>query len=157
VAALDELLDIRAVSGLWESDPVGYTEQPRFLNAVVVGRWRGTPGELLEAVHALEDRAGRLRPFPDAPRTLDVDILLFRRGTVQAPELTVPHPRWKGRAFVLAPLAEVVGEWRDPESGRTVEEVWSDRRSELPPVWRVAHAASSAPESSGVGDRPEPW
>lgn len=89
---------------------------------------------LLRLAHRLEDDAGRQRPFPDAPRTLDADIVLARGVTVEEDELRVPHPRFRERAFVLVPLAEVAGGWVDPESGRTVEEIRRSNAPSLPPV-----------------------
>lgn len=91
-------------------------------------------GSLLRLARRLEDRAGRERPFPDAPRTLDVDILLAPGVTVNDEDLQVPHPRFRDRAFVLVPLAEVAGTWVDPESGRTVEEIRRSNTPSLPPV-----------------------
>ena len=80
---------------------------PDFLNAVVEVATRLTAPQLLVALQSLEDAAGRERPYPNAPRTLDLDLLLFGSARIDSPRLTVPHPRLAGRAFVLVPLAEI--------------------------------------------------
>lgn len=119
-------IELRAISSVYESPPAGYAEQPDFLNAAVVGRTRLTPGELLAVARRLEAEAGRERSFPNAPRPLDVDIVLYGDRVVTEPDLRIPHERWRTRAFVLAPLREIAGELRDPETGRTVESFWDD-------------------------------
>jgi 2-amino-4-hydroxy-6-hydroxymethyldihydropteridine diphosphokinase len=126
------------VSSVYRSAAVGDPDQPDFLNAVVVGRWAGSPAALLQVAHRIERAAGRTRPFANAPRTLDID-LIFVGGVVrrEAPPI-LPHPRWRERAFVLAPLAEVAPGWRDPVGGSTVLEVWSSRADELPEARIVA-------------------
>jgi 2-amino-4-hydroxy-6-hydroxymethyldihydropteridine diphosphokinase len=75
---------------------------------------------LLEALLALESARGRTRPARLAPRTLDLDLILYGRAVIDTPTLTVPHPRFRERAFVLQPLAEIAPDWIDPVTGRTV-------------------------------------
>lgn len=147
VEGLARVVQVDAVSSVYETDPVGYEDQPDFLNAVLVGVTGLGPRELLEAAHRLEAAAGRRRSFPDAPRELDVDLVLYGGLVVRGPDLTVPHPRWKERSFVLGPLADVAPGWVDPETGRTVEECWEDRREALPPLRRSAppHALWRSP------------
>jgi 2-amino-4-hydroxy-6-hydroxymethyldihydropteridine diphosphokinase len=94
-------------SSLYRSAPVGYRDQPDFTNAVARIETALTPRELLDALLAVEQRYGRVRDFPNAPRTLDLDIVLFGDSVVQEPGLTIPHPRMHERAFVLMPLAEI--------------------------------------------------
>lgn len=129
---------IGGVSSVYRSAAVADRAQPDFENAVVVGRWPGGPKALLILTRALEAAAGRVRPFADAPRTLDLDLLLARGVSWWDEELVLPHPRWRERSFVLAPLAEVAPLWRDPRDGRTVHEVWDEVRARLPPVHVVA-------------------
>lgn len=110
--ALRELRDIpgtRVVksSSLYRSTPVGYMDQPEFVNAVAEIETQLPAARLLAALQAIEARHGRSRSFPNAPRTLDLDLLLFGEDTVQTPQLTVPHPRMHQRAFVLKPLVEI--------------------------------------------------
>lgn len=122
---------VRGVSSVYESPPTGYADQPDFLNAAVVGRTRLTPGELLALARRLEAEAGRERSFTNAPRPLDVDIVLYGGRVVEEPELRIPHERWRTRAFVLAPLREIAAELRDPETGRTVESFWDELEPDL--------------------------
>jgi 2-amino-4-hydroxy-6-hydroxymethyldihydropteridine diphosphokinase len=138
VLALSGHLQQVAVSSVYESRPVGHEDQPDFFNAVLVGRTDRSPDDLLALAHELEERAGRRRSFRNAPRPLDVDILFFGDREVALPELRIPHPRWKERSFVLEPLAEVAPQWMDPGTGRSVLDVWNERRDELPPVRVVA-------------------
>ncbi len=109
IAELRRLPDTQFVlaSGLYKSAPVGYAEQPDFLNAVVRLETRLAPMDLLDRLQEIENRHGRERPFPDAPRTLDLDLLLYGDEAVATPRLTVPHPRMHQRAFVLKPLLEL--------------------------------------------------
>jgi 2-amino-4-hydroxy-6-hydroxymethyldihydropteridine diphosphokinase len=105
VASLDEVV---AVSGVYESDPVGGPAgQGRYLNAVVELETARTPRALLGECHRLEQAAGRQRAVRWGPRTLDVDVLLVGDLVVAEDDLVVPHPRLWDRRFVLAPLAEL--------------------------------------------------
>lgn len=80
---------------------------PDFINAVAEVATTLSAPELLRALQAIELAAGRERPYPNAPRTLDLDLLFYGEARIQSPALTVPHPRWRERAFVLLPLAEI--------------------------------------------------
>mgnify|MGYP000334820707 FL=1 len=80
---------------------------PDFINAVARIETSLSAPQLLQALQSLEQAAGRERPYPNAPRTLDLDILLYGDARIDSPTLTVPHPRMRGRAFVLHPLADV--------------------------------------------------
>lgn len=113
----------QAVSPVFETEPLGHQDQPSFLNLATVGSWEGSPERLMDLVRRVENEAGRSRPFPDAPRTLDVDLLFFGQRILRAPDLRVPHPRWKGRSFVVQPLHCLSPGLMDPETGLTVEEV----------------------------------
>ena len=95
-----------AVSAVYETDPVG-PEQPDYLNAVVALDTTLTPQALLAVGQALEAEAERVRQERWGPRTLDVDVVLFGDQTVDEPDLQIPHPRWRERDFVLAPLADL--------------------------------------------------
>ncbi|MDH5758078.1 MAG: 2-amino-4-hydroxy-6-hydroxymethyldihydropteridine diphosphokinase [Gemmatimonadota bacterium] len=116
------LEDLRA-SAVFRTPPEGMVEQPEFLNMVVVGGWTEGARDLLRWIREIEDEAGRVRTVPNAPRTLDIDIVFFGRHTLDEVDLRVPHPRWSSRGFVIVPLLEVAPEWRDPRSGATVREI----------------------------------
>ena len=96
-----------------------------FLNAAASGETSLEPRALLESLLAIEHERGRERPAPNAPRTLDLDLILFGDRVIVEPGLIVPHPRFRERVFVLEPLAEVAPELRDPVTGRTVAELFS--------------------------------
>ena len=113
------LTDLRA-SAVHETEPVDVDEpQPPYLNAAVVGQTALEPRALL----ALERAQGRERPSRRAPRTLDLDLILYGQRIIDEPGLVVPHPEFQGRAFVLDPLAEIAPDWKDPRSGATVREL----------------------------------
>ena len=111
LALLDQESDVElvAVSTLRETDPVGYEEQPRFVNGVVQLGTELSPRELLARLLAIETRLGRVRGQGPrfGPRTIDLDLLLYGEETVDEPGLTLPHPRLHERRFVLEPLAEL--------------------------------------------------
>ena len=87
---------------------------------MVIGEPEMTVRELLERLLAIETEAGRRRDTPMAPRTLDLDLILFGRERIEEPGLVVPHPRFRERLFVLEPLAEVAPGWIDPATGKTI-------------------------------------
>ncbi len=109
---------VTARSSLYRSSPVGYLEQPDFINAVASVQTTLTPQALLAALHAIENRHRRRRTMRNAPRTLDLDLLLYGEEVIDQNGLTLPHPRLHERAFVLAPLAEIAPEALVPGMGR---------------------------------------
>jgi 2-amino-4-hydroxy-6-hydroxymethyldihydropteridine diphosphokinase len=123
IEALRDLPDTRllSASSLYRSAPVGYAHQPDFVNAVAEIETSLAPRKLLEELLAIEARFGRTRTFPNAPRTLDLDLLLYGDRIIAEPGLTVPHPRMHERAFVLAPLAEIAPNAVVPRKGTAAE------------------------------------
>ena len=108
-------------SSFYRTAPVGFEDQPEFLNAVAALDTRLAPGELLQGLLGIERRQHRERSFPNAPRTLDLDLLLFGDERIAQPGLTVPHPRMHERAFVLKPLVEIAPQAVVPGHGRAAE------------------------------------
>jgi 2-amino-4-hydroxy-6-hydroxymethyldihydropteridine diphosphokinase len=108
-------------SPLYRSAPVGYLDQPDFINAVAQIETALQPGALLQALLAIERRHGRTRDFPNAPRTLDLDIVLYGDLVVHEEGLTIPHPRMHERAFVIIPLAEIAPDCVVPGRGRAAD------------------------------------
>ncbi len=108
-----------------ETEPVGegLGDQPLYLNAVAVGDTLLAPRAVLEGLLAIESAWGRDRPYPEAPRTLDLDLILLGDLVVDEPGLCVPHPRFRERFFVLGPLTEVAPTLVDPVSGLRVSEL----------------------------------
>jgi 2-amino-4-hydroxy-6-hydroxymethyldihydropteridine diphosphokinase len=107
LAAVTELPGVVAVSPLRETDPVGVTDQPQFLNGVVALETELAPRELLDLLLAVERRLGRERRERWGPRTIDLDLLLYGDEVIDEDGLTVPHPRLSERRFVLEPLADL--------------------------------------------------
>jgi 2-amino-4-hydroxy-6-hydroxymethyldihydropteridine diphosphokinase len=121
VARLAALLSNLRQSSWHDTAPVGVSpDQSRYLNGVVVGETSLTARELLTGLLAIEHAAGRTRPSPMAPRTLDLDLILYGDQRIREEGLVVPHPRFRDRLFVLEPLAEVAPGWIDPDSGEAV-------------------------------------
>lgn len=122
---LDTLGRVAARSSLYSTEPVGYAEQPRFVNAVLTLETELNPRALLDALMRVEKEFGRdrLNAVPNGPRTLDLDILLFGDYVADEPGLRIPHPRLAERAFVLEPLNEIAPEAVEPRSGSTVAEL----------------------------------
>lgn len=123
IERLSSFLNDLIVSQFYDTEPLGVGPQPRFLNAAVVGRTTLSPRELLTKLQAIEADRGRERPSPGAPRTLDLDLILYGDHVIDEPSLVVPHPRFRERRFVLEPLAEIARELRDPVTGFTVGEL----------------------------------
>jgi 2-amino-4-hydroxy-6-hydroxymethyldihydropteridine diphosphokinase len=118
------LLNNLRLSSTYETAPVDVAgDQPLFLNAAAVGETTGSARQVLDALLAIERERGRNRPYRGAPRTLDLDLVLFGRQILREPGLTVPHPRFRDRLFVLEPLAEIAPQLVDPVSGQTVAEL----------------------------------
>lgn len=120
LAALPETR-FAGASSLYRSAPVGYRDQPDFVNAVACVETTLTPHALLDHLLAIERRHGRVREFPNAPRTLDLDIVLYGDLALDEPRLTIPHPRMCERDFVIVPLAEIAPDAVVPGRGRVRE------------------------------------
>jgi 2-amino-4-hydroxy-6-hydroxymethyldihydropteridine diphosphokinase len=123
IAAIGCIADTRvlAVSSFYRTAPVGYLAQPEFVNAAVAVETALAPRALLDALQAIEAAAGRERRFKDAPRTLDLDLLLYGDRVADEPGLTIPHPRLHERAFALAPLVEIAPDAVVPGYGRAAD------------------------------------
>lgn len=122
-----------SLSAVYRTPPEGGVPQPPYLNAVARVETTVSPSELLQLVGVVESAAGRKRPSPGAARSLDVDILFLGDLIVSSTDLTLPHPRWSSRDFVVVPLLDVAPEWVDPITGRAVQEIadehgWSSDR-----------------------------
>jgi 2-amino-4-hydroxy-6-hydroxymethyldihydropteridine diphosphokinase len=119
-ARLGDYVTSLRVSTFHDTDPVGVGPQPRFLNAAAAGECALPARDLLEALLGIEHAFGRERSYPGAPRTLDLDLILYDQEVIDEPGLVIPHPRFRERRFVLEPLAEIAPDWTDPVTRLTV-------------------------------------
>jgi 2-amino-4-hydroxy-6-hydroxymethyldihydropteridine diphosphokinase len=135
-------IEVVAASRIYETEPVG-PPQGRYLNAVLALETEFAPAALLARLLEIESTAGRTRePERNAPRTLDLDLLLYGDACIELPELRLPHPRLAERAFVLAPLAEIAGDFVLPGSGASVRDLAARASGGVapwptPPGWKV--------------------
>jgi len=120
---LSQRLRVRQVSSIYDTEPVGNVNQPRFLNSVCQVHTTLTPTELLALAKGIELKLGRARGKSNAPRPIDIDILFYDDQVIETPELVIPHPRLAERAFVLIPLDEIAPDLVHPVSGKTIREL----------------------------------
>lgn len=118
------------VSSLYETKPVGITEQPDFYNIAVAIETDLAPKELLRRLKEVERKAGREKTFKWGPRVIDIDILLYDEISVAEDNLEIPHPEMQHRAFALTPLSEIAPSAKHPATGRTVRQMSEDIGSE---------------------------
>jgi 2-amino-4-hydroxy-6-hydroxymethyldihydropteridine diphosphokinase len=126
-AAIDRLhspdLSVKRVSSVYKTEPRERRNQHWFLNAAVEAETDLFPRQLLARIAKIEQQLGRRRMLPKGPRTIDIDILFYGSFIVKTPELTIPHPRFAERRFVLAPMVELAPELRDPVSRHTMRDL----------------------------------
>lgn len=139
---LRQQVRLTRVSSLYETAPVGYADQPAFLNLACEGLTALPPDALLRFVKQIEQHLGRQATFRYGPRLIDVDIVLYGGWVVSTPTLSIPHPRLAERAFVLAPLAEIAPDARHPRLGVTISALLA--QVDVAGVQRLAEALPSA-------------
>ena len=114
-------IDVTSVSPIYETEPVGYTDQPQFLNLCIEIETTLDPQELLKRCLETEEALHRVRKIRWGPRTLDVDILLYGNEIIEEDNLIIPHPRMAERAFVLIPLNDIASKHIEPRSQKLIE------------------------------------
>lgn len=120
---LSRKLQMGEISSMYDTEPMGNVNQPRFLNMVCQIYTRIAPAALLALAKGIETKLGRVSGKPNSPRPIDIDILFYGDQVIETPELVIPHPMLMERAFVLVPLAEVAPNFKHPVSGKTVKEL----------------------------------
>jgi 2-amino-4-hydroxy-6-hydroxymethyldihydropteridine diphosphokinase len=140
VAKICEIGDVVAVSSLYETEPVEFTEQSWFLNCAVAITTNLAPQELMSRLLEIEREMGRERTVKKGPRTIDIDIVLFGNQVIEMPELRVPHPAMHERRFVLEPLEEIAAEARHPVLRKSVRELLKELPADDAVVTRIEGA-----------------
>ena len=130
LSIMEEKIDIVTVSSLYSTEPWGFKEQPIFLNAACEAKTTLGPLDLLAYLKSIEILFGRTPSFSNGPRVLDIDILFYGNEVLNAPTLTIPHPRLSERMFVLAPLAEIAPTLLHPTLEKTISELLLDTATE---------------------------
>jgi len=124
IGALQPAFSRLRVSAFYETEPVDVpAPAPMFLNAAATGESELSAPAVLDLLLTVEQQFGRERPYAGAPRTIDLDLILYGESVINAPGLIVPHPRFRERRFVLEPLAEIAPDWIDPLTGKTIKEL----------------------------------
>lgn len=135
LSMLAQFCEVKKVSQIYETPPVGYLNQGDFLNCAAFCSAEIEPFALLEKCGKIEAQLGRVRAFKDSPRTIDIDIIFYDDIKMQTPALEIPHPRWSGRDFVITPLLDLRdgGEF-DSQKFAFVKNFLKDKRRKFEPV-----------------------
>ena len=134
---LSQRMRLTGKSSIYDTEPVGNREQPRFLNMVCRVETMLKAPDLLVLAKAIERKQGRMPGRPNSPRPIDIDILCYGEETIRTPELTIPHPRLTQRAFVLVPLAEIAPALIHPVEKKTVSELLKEVKQGVQGVMKL--------------------
>jgi 2-amino-4-hydroxy-6-hydroxymethyldihydropteridine diphosphokinase len=117
---------IEKISSFYETEPVNFKDQDNFINIAVSGRFNGEPGNLLSVINGIEDSLDRVRVLKYGPRTIDIDIILAGENVIKNRDITVPHPEYRKRKFVLVPVCEIEPGLKDPVTKKSMTTVLSE-------------------------------
>ena len=134
---LSQKLRVTEKSSVYDTEPVGNPEQPRFLNMVCQIKTMLKAADLLVLAKAIEQKLGRMPGRPNSPRPIDIDILFYGDEVTKTPELTIPHPRLVQRAFVLIPLAEIAPALIHPVNKKTINELLKELKKGVQGVLKL--------------------
>jgi 2-amino-4-hydroxy-6-hydroxymethyldihydropteridine diphosphokinase len=126
IEALAEFVTVTERSPIYETEPWGFYDQRDFLNQVVGGETGLSPNDLMRQLKTIERNLGREENFTNGPRVIDLDLLFYDQIVIETATLTIPHPRMRGRAFVLRPLADLAPDLRHPGFNKTVSELLAE-------------------------------
>lgn len=124
IALIKKKYTVTKISSLYETDPVGYLDQNKFLNGVLEAHTSATANDVLLFLQSVETKLGRVRTVKNGPRTIDLDILLYGQETIKTQNLEVPHPRMHQRLFVLEPLNEIAPNLIHPILNKRISELY---------------------------------
>ncbi len=123
---LSEKIKILRLSSIYETDPEGFKEQPKFLNMVISTNTKLKPLQLLQFVKNVESVIGRVPTFPNGPRLVDIDILFYDKEIIESHDLTIPHRGLVSRAFVLVPMAEIAPDFVHPGNRKSIKSLLAE-------------------------------
>ena len=132
---LEKGMKIENKSKIYETEPVGFTQQPKFLNMVLSAQTKHSPQDCLKLIHQIETELDRIRTVKDGPRTIDLDIIFYDNSIILEKDLVIPHPRMLQRPFVLKPLAEILPDYIHPVYNKTVNQLLQEVDTKGVKIW----------------------
>jgi 2-amino-4-hydroxy-6-hydroxymethyldihydropteridine diphosphokinase len=132
---LENGMKIENKSSIYETEPVGFKPQPKFLNIVLSAQTKHSPQACLKIIHQIESELNRIREIKDGPRTIDLDIIFYDNSIIFEKDLVIPHPRMHQRAFVLKPLAEILPDYFHPVYNKTVNQLLQEIDTKGVKIW----------------------
>ena len=128
-------MKIESKSMIYETEPVGFKPQPKFLNIVLSAHTKHSPQTCLKIIHQIESELDRIRTIKNGPRTIDLDIIFYDNSIITEKDLVIPHPRMHQRPFVLKPLAEILPDYLHPVYNKTVNQLLNEIDTEGVKIW----------------------